>query len=173
MAWDKSMYHRHTGKFQLLGTQTAKGQVYNSVLGPGGKSSELSLTIVVKTGRAGLPPTRGGGSVSFPGHKERSSVLACRLLSVCCLLLRCVTLLVNCLPVPRAWAEPPDHRPDTRTIDFTRVPCNRCSAAPWCGESRCFPGRGAGQGTRSLTHERSREPDKSPFGQSLQVISSY
>lgn len=77
----KPLHRRHAGKFQLLGTQAAGGQVSSSIVGSRGKSSELSLTLVVKTGHAGLPPTQGGGSVSIPGQKERSSVLACWLLA--------------------------------------------------------------------------------------------
>ena len=50
--------HRHDEKFQLLGAQAAKSQVYSSFVRSGGESSELPLTVVVRTGRAVLPHPR-------------------------------------------------------------------------------------------------------------------
>lgn len=50
--------HRHDEKSQLLGAQAAKSQVYSSFVRSGGESSELPLTVVVRTGRAVLPHPR-------------------------------------------------------------------------------------------------------------------
>lgn len=169
VVWDQPVCKRKLTSSSHQGLRLQKPRLTAAFVGSGGKSYELSSTVVVGTGRLGLPPC--GMVLRQLLWSGRPSVLARWRLRIHCPLVRCVAALVNCPPVPRAWAEPPGHKPDTHTSDSTKIRCCKCPADLWGSEYRHFPGKGAGQGTPSLTHEPSREPDRS-CGRSLRIISS-
>lgn len=145
VVWDQPVCKRKLTSSSHRGPRMPKPRLTVAFVGSEGKSCEFSLTVVVRTGCAGLSQRRMG--LCQPLWSEKPSVPACWRLRICCPLLRCVTMLVNCLPVPRAWAEPPGHKPDARTVDSTKIRHCECPPDLWGSGCRHFPGRGVGQGT--------------------------